>query len=159
LGTALTQLIDQINSEYAARQGDDFFKMTNKSAQALTRIGKPISDAKSYESLVDDLYFLFREGPGSRLKDVWPASFIEVNELRTDRRHDVDHGKASKVRSKRKKLSATFAKYAGSASPQTLPVERFPMVQAGLLAALEADLRNLLRDVQAGKMAGNVSDD
>jgi hypothetical protein len=157
LGTTVTQLIDQVNTEHAARCGDDFFKMTNKTAQALTRISKPVSDVKSYETLVDDLYFLFREGPGSRLKDVWPTSFSEVNDLRTDLRHDVDHGTSGKVRSKRKKLSATFAKYAGSASPQTLPVERFPMIQSGLLTALERDLRGILRDIQAGRLGGSTA--
>lgn len=156
-GSAVTELIGQVNAEFAGRYGDDLFKMTSKTAPALTRIGKPISDVKGYESFVDDLYFLFREGPGSRLKDAWPTSFVEVNELRTDLRHDVDHGEGSKVRSKRKKLSATFAKYAGAASPQTVDLERLPVLQSGLLAALETDLRGLLTDLQGGKFKPSSS--
>ena len=108
------------------------------------RIGKAVNDISSYEAMVDDLYFLFKESVGSRLDAVGiPASFADVNLLRTDIRHDVDHGPGAKVRAKRKKIGATFAKYAGRGTPDTVASEALVVAQAGLLTAIEADLKAL----------------
>ena len=71
----------------------------------------------------------------------------KINDLRTNLRHDLDHGSESKAAAKRKKVSATFRKYAGTSSPATLSPERFPIVQLGLLNALETDLQQLLLNV------------
>jgi hypothetical protein len=59
-------------------------------------------------------------------------------------KHDLDHGKASKASAKRKKVSATFGKYASATTPATVAPEHFAVVQANLLAALENDLRILI---------------
>ena len=74
-----------------------------------------------------------------------PPSFVDVNDLRANLQHDLNHGKASKAASKRRRVGATFRKYAGDGAPQTLAPERFPVVQATLLDALERDLRELLK--------------
>lgn len=135
--------IGRINTAYAHIHGEDLFKSTNKTTQALGRIGKPISDLPSYTAFIDDLYFLFRESVGQRLADRLPSSFADVNTLRTDLQHDVDHGEAKKVKAKQKKIGATFEKYSGVKSPQLLDQERFVLVQANLLSALDLDLLNL----------------
>ena len=108
------------------------------------RIRKPARGLDDYTSLIDDLYFLFRESVGSRLGGNWPASFADVNELRTDLRHDVDHGDAGKVRLKRRKIGKIFGKYAGDGTPDTIEPAKFPLVQSNILGAIEADLRGLL---------------
>ncbi len=144
LGSSITQLIDQINKAHAAKTGEDLFKPTNKTIQALLNIHKPAKDLNGYEALIDDLYFLFRESVGSRLNGAWPASFAHVNDLRTDLRHDVDHGDAGKIRSKRRRAGATFKLYAGSGTPDTIEPVKFSMIQCNILGAIDADLRNLL---------------
>ncbi|HYA18452.1 MAG TPA: hypothetical protein VEF06_13355, partial [Bryobacteraceae bacterium] len=126
------------------KNGEDLFKATNKTAQALVRIGKPIKNLDGYEALIDDLYFLFRESVGSRLNGKLPGSFVHINELRTDLRHDVDHGDKTKVRAKKRKAGATFAVYAGGGTPETIEPIKFPLIQANILGALEGDLRILL---------------
>lgn len=143
LGDSIAQLVGQINSKHAARIGEDLFKATNKTAQAFLRIRKAIKNVDTYKDLIDDLYFLFRESVGNRL-DTWPTSFAHVNELRTDVRHDVDHGTPSKVRAKRRRAGATFTTYAGSGTPGTLDPDKFVLIQANLLGAIEGDLRTLL---------------
>jgi hypothetical protein len=143
LGQNVAQLIPQINSAYSARNGVDLFKITNQTATTLSNLHKPINGLVGYEKMIDGLYFLLHEGPGSRLQHK-PESFLDVNALRTEIRHDVDHGKESDVAKKRKRNAKAFAKYAGSASPQTLSVDQFPMVQYGLLSAIDSDLRKLL---------------
>jgi hypothetical protein len=108
LGGSIADLIAQINRKYAAKNGEDLFKATNKAAQAMLRIRKPAKDFAEYKDFVDDLYFLFRESVGTRLEDPRPPSFIRVNDLRTDLRHGVDHGDVAKVRAKRRKAGSTL---------------------------------------------------
>lgn len=84
LGDSIGQLIDQLNKAHAAKTGEDLFKATNKTTQALLRIRKPAKDLADYESLIDELYFLFRESVGTRLNGTWPTSFAHVNDLRTE---------------------------------------------------------------------------
>ncbi len=145
LGDSVAKLVGQVNAAYAAKCGEDLIKMTNRTSQALIQLGKPLRDFSGYQTIIDDLYFLFHEGLGGRLDANKPASFSEVNVLRTSLRHDVDHGEDRKVRAKRKKGGEIFRKYAGIGTPETLSPERFPVVQANLLAAIQLDLRGLLK--------------
>lgn len=144
LGASIRDLVHAANKAYSAKHGEDLFKPTNNTAQALTRLGKPISDFDDYKKFMDDLYFLFRESVGQRLGTSWPNSFADVNTLRTELRHDVDHGDAGKVRAKKKKAGGTFTKYAGSGTAETLDPSRFVLAQANLLAAIEADLKAII---------------
>ena len=134
--------VSRLNSAYGAKHGEDLFKATNKTARAQINISRPINDLPSYTAFIDNLYFLFRESIGQRLATL-PQSFVDVNTLRTDLQHDVDHGEAGRVRIKRKKAGSTFERYSGVASPETLESSRFVLVQANLLAAIELDLNNL----------------
>ena len=147
LGDSLRVLVEAANQTYSSKHGNDLFKATNKTARALARLGKPAKALKGYGELVDDLYFLFRESMGQRLNTIPPLSFDDVNTLRTELRHDVDHGATKKIRSKRKKIGATFTKYAGSGTPETLEPSRFALVQGNLLAAIEADLKILIAGI------------
>ncbi|MGC9951891.1 MAG: hypothetical protein ABSF64_36570 [Bryobacteraceae bacterium] len=144
LGSSITQSVYQINQKFSAKNGEDLFKATNKTAQALVAIGKPIKTLEGYEALIDDLHFLFRESAGTRLGTNWPSAFVHVNDLRTDLRHDVDHGDAAKVRAKKRKAGTTFTQYAGGGTPDTVDPIKFSLIQVNLLGALEVDLRGLL---------------
>lgn len=142
LAESIAEHIGRINSGYTATHGEDLFKATNKTAQALLAIGKPVSGLNGYRVLVDHLYFLFRESIGPRLKNM-PESFVDVNTLRTDLQHDLDHGDKGKIKAKQKKIGETFLKYSGIKTPQLLDAERFVLVQANMLSAIELDLTNL----------------
>jgi hypothetical protein len=144
LADSVSELVSQVNKKHAVRTGEDLFKATNKTTQAFLRIRKPAVDLKAYGDIIDALYFLFRESAGARLDASWPTSFVHVNELRTDLRHDVDHGSPGKVRAKRRKAGKTFALYAGGGTPDTIEPVRFPLFQSNILGAIEGDLRGLL---------------
>jgi hypothetical protein len=150
----LGKQIHQINSAYSAIHGDDLFKSTNRTTNALMRLKTPASDLDSYTRLIEDLYFIFRESIGQRLATL-PVSFVDVNTLRTERQHDVDHGNATAVRSKRKKAGATFAKYSGAKTPEILDDNFFPLTQAKLLAALSADLAGVAIPPLSSKNGGS----
>ena len=88
-GERIVRLITTINEAYSAQHGEDLFKPTNRTAMTLTRLGKRIGTLNEYQQLLDDLYFLFRESVGQRLAADVPPSFADVNQLRTDMKHDV----------------------------------------------------------------------
>ena len=138
IGSAVTGL----NHLYSAINGKDLIKMTNRTTEALLRLGTPISDLEAYKQFIDDLFFLFDEGPGSRLQEK-PQSFADIKQLRTDLRHDLDHGKPGKAAKKRKSIGAVFFQYAGSPSPQTVAPERFPAIQGSILRNVSSDLEDL----------------
>ena len=100
--TSIRNLIAECNDHYAATNGNDLFKATNKTANALASLGTPINSLEDYKELVEHLYFILWEGPGQRISTP-PSSFVDVNDLRTMIQHDVDHGKGTKVAAKRKR--------------------------------------------------------
>ena len=144
LGSSITELVGQVNRRHAAKTGEDLFKATNKTTQAFLRMQKPVKSLSAYKDFIDDLYFLFRESAGTRLDNDRPTSFAHMNELRTDLRHDVDHGDAGKVRAKRRKAGTTFAIYAGVGTPDTVEPAKFALIQSNIMGAIEGDLRVLL---------------
>lgn len=143
---SIRELIEQCNDLYSAKHGQDLFKPTNRTSNALVDIGSPIRSFDDYKNLIDQLYFVFREGCGGRIATP-PSSFADINDLRTMLKHDVDHGKQSKIRTKRKGLSATFSKYAGVGSPLSVHPRVFSLVQSNILIAVQSDLESLSRSL------------
>jgi hypothetical protein len=147
LPESVRDLIGSINERYAAQHGHDLFKPTNKTMTALSAISKPIRSLDDYKAFVEHLYFVFREGVGQRLDGGLPASFSDVNDLRTMLQHDIDHGKAGKVAKKRKDLAEVFKRYSGCASPDAVNPSLFPLVQVNVLGALRDDLTALAKSL------------
>ena len=139
----IVTLVGQLNEKHSAQHGKDLFKATNRTVQAQANLDRPINDFDDYKSFIDDLYFLFHESVGSRLAGRVPQSFQDVNTLRTDLQHDVDHGKKTKAKTKKMHIGQIFRKYAGAPSPSGLAPERFVLVKANLLGALRNDLQQL----------------
>ena len=142
LGVTIGSMITRLNDDYEPTHGKDLFKMTNRTLPALLRLGEPIADLDGYRQLIDDLYFLLYEGSGTRL-DAKPEVFRDVQLLRTDLAHDVDHGSQSEVARKRRNIGTVFAKYAGSPSPRTVAPEQLAAIQGRILAAVLAALEDL----------------
>jgi len=144
LGEAIGAQISRLNAAYSADHGKDLFKATNKTVPAQLNLGKPVKDLAAYKKLISDLYFIFRESVGPRLDNITPASFADVNVLRTDLQHDTDHGDKKKIKKKKMQVGSIFKKYSGEVSPDVLDPSRFVIMQANLLSALELDLKNLV---------------
>lgn len=141
--TEIATSIKIANDAHASKHGEDLFKMTNKTVAAISSLGKTVKDYDGYKELIEELYFLFYEGPGERMKGREPQTFKDIKILRTDLQHDVDHGKKAKVRKKRVGTGKTFQKYAGETSPSTFAPEKFIIVQANLLESIKKDLLRL----------------
>lgn len=146
LAKSIRDLISDANDIYAGQHEKDLFKPTNKSIKALTsKLSAPVQDHDTYRGFVENLYFIFRESIGARLDGKLPASFVDVNNLRTLNEHDVDHGKPGKIAKKKKELADTFERYAGERTPSAVDPTKFIIIQSNILAALENDLRLLLK--------------
>ena len=146
LAASVRELITHANELYSASYGKDLFKPTNMTIRALTsELSKKAHDLDGYKALIKNLYFIFRESLGNRFEEDLPEAFVDVNSLRTLNEHDVDHGKTSKVVKKKKELAASFEKYSGEKSPSTVDPSKFIVIQVNLLAALEHDLRLLVK--------------
>lgn len=135
--------ITAINTAYSAKHGIDLFKPTNKTVTAQVDIGEAIKSYEDYKRLLQNLYFLLWEGPGSKLPDK-PESFKDVNALRTEEEHDIDHGNTSSVKSKKLKHGGVFKKYSGLTSPSVAAPTQFPLLQLALLRAIRSDMQTLL---------------
>lgn len=143
LGKDIRKTISLLNDAHAADHGSDLFKSTNKTVVALTAISEPIASYGEYKILIEHLYFLFWEGPGSKLA-TRPQSFMDINALRTELEHDTDHGKAQDVVKKKQKHGQVFQKYAGATSPSVASPARFPVMQLRILNQVSAELQVLL---------------
>jgi hypothetical protein len=143
LGKDIRRTITLLNDAHSGTHGEDLFKSTNKTAAAQNALSEPIRSYTDYKLLMEHLYFLFWEGPGSRLPSK-PQSFADINALRTELEHDTDHGKTRDVSRKKLKHGQTFMKYAGSTSPAVASPARFPVLQLKLLDAIRTDLQNLI---------------
>jgi len=132
---AIRKLIYAANQKYAAVHGEDLFKATNETTDALLRLRAPITDAQSYGLLIDALYKLIYEGSGncSRLSSPPPDFSMDVKHLRTGIRHDVDHGDTKKSAAKRKLIGSVLEKYSAKKSPEECTAEDFAVIQIKLL--------------------------
>lgn len=146
LAASIRELISTSNEIYSGHHGKDLFKSTNKTISALaSEISRNVENLGDYKSFIENLYFIFRESTGTRLEGNMPGSFVDVKNLRTLNEHDVDHGEACKVAKKKKALAATFEKYSGEKAPSAIEPTKFIIVQSNILAALENDLRLLVK--------------
>ncbi|MFA5841775.1 MAG: DUF262 domain-containing protein [Candidatus Paceibacterota bacterium] len=143
LSDSIANLVSKANDAYSAEHGENLFKTTNKTAPALKKIGIPITDYSSYKTLVEELYFVFWEGPGQRLSTK-PNVFVDINMLRTGLLHDTEHGKTKDVKKKKTTIGATFSKYASTATPSTLAPEQFTAVQSKLLSEVERAISKII---------------
>ena len=135
-----------INEHFNAKTGIDFFKTSTKTFKAANNLENPIKSYDDYKSFISDLYFLFWEGPSSKLTFTTPTSFKEINCLRTELQHDLDHGKPSKSSKKKKEAGQVFNKYSGFVNPKTIEPEMFQVFQLNILQQLNIDLNKILKN-------------
>lgn len=145
LQEASRTLVYEVNRTYSATAGEDLFKMTTKSSNAIYTLGVACRDIAAYGDFVDALYFLVYEGSGScnRLPSPPPDFAMDVKFLRADIRHDLDHGAEKDVAKKITRNTAVFQKYSGKKTPEECGPDEFLSVQLRVLQALVKFLTSL----------------
>lgn len=140
-------LVYEVNRTYSATEGEDLFKMTTKSSNAIHTLSVPCRDITAYGEFVDALYFLVYEGSGNckRLPSPPPDFAMDVKFLRADVRHDLDHGSEKDVAKKVTRNAAVFQKYSGKKTPEECGPDEFMTIQLRILQALAQFLTSLKR--------------
>ncbi len=141
------ELIFGINKSYAAKNGEDLFKVTNKTLSALLAIGNGVRSSGEFKEFIENLYFVFWEGPANRLESI-PEVFSHIKAMRTAFEHDLDHGEPRKAAKKKKKIGEIFYSYTGSHSVEALDPSSFSLAQVNLLAAIKAELINIYKSLR-----------
>jgi hypothetical protein len=148
VAAAIREEVYRVNRGYAAKHGEDLFKMTTESATALaTTIARPCRVPEQYGMFIDGLYFLIYEGSGAckRLPSPAPDFAMDVKFLRTDVRHDVDHGSESEVAKKRVRAAQIIEKYMGKKTIEECGPEELLSGQFRILRTMLAFLNGLGR--------------
>lgn len=95
----IVEKIYHINEVQLSQKGEELFKPTNKTLLAASCISSSLSiDKDTFGKVIDGLYMLIYEGSGSakRILDILDdqdcSTLWDIKLLRTDFRHDIDHG-------------------------------------------------------------------
>ncbi len=142
----IQNLVYECNEIYRASNGENLITQTNKVTRTLINLGKPISDPSSYGDFIDGLYKTFYEGSksGSRLGSKRSEIIKDINILRMALRHDLNHGKQSKIRAKERKIGDTIKKYSGKSNIGLLDENGLKAMQLKILDSV----RNMLENVR-----------
>lgn len=126
-GKGLVERIVNINETCLRKNREPIFKCTDTTMMATATLSGTVCNSKSsFGDLVDGLYFIFYENlehikeivtdPTVRKEDVYQCIF-RVKHIRTDYRHDNDHGKESKIKKKIKDIGESYSYYTGKFAP------------------------------------------
>ena len=142
---AVRQLVYEVNTQHAARDGGDCLKMTTKSSKALDDLGRTFGDVEAFGDFVDASYFLIYEGSGNgkRLSEPMPILVEEIKCLRADIRHDLDHGRESAAAKKHLRHADVMQKYTGKRTREECGPEEFMSGQLRILREMASSLTNL----------------
>jgi len=147
LAQEVKELIYIINQTHAARHGDDLFKVTNKTLSSVSALNGEVKTPVEFKNFIENLYFIFWEGPGDRLGDR-PEVFEHIKAMRTAFEHDLDHGDPRKAIKKKKRIGDIFYSYAGIHSVESLDPGSFSFAQVNILTSVKATLINISKSLR-----------
>lgn len=123
-GRNIIYKIGYINDLYMSDGKEPMFKTTNKSLMATNHLSADFAiDSDTFGSIVDSLYILIYEGSGDAkrvrgiLSDEECATLWNIKSLRTDFRHDIEHGEKSKYLKKKCEIAETYQQICGKKKP------------------------------------------
>ncbi len=142
-------LITQINKSYSVKNNEDLFKMTTEALKCVRIISTPVASKEDFSKFIDSIYKLIYEGSGS-LKRI-PDKFIEdesilfnIKHLRTEFRHDIEHGSESDIKKKKKMIASIFQKYIGANTFNEVDEAKLILFQKQVLE----NIKNLLDKIK-----------
>lgn len=130
---------DQVTGLSVTKQGEPIFKATRRTEMILM---KPVvvRDESSFGKWVVNMCELVHESAGgksTRLPEVKSTEAVviaELNRIRSDFTHDLDHGKAKDIAEKQKELGVIYRKYLGRFTPSD--EQDWMEIQRGIYIAL-----------------------
>jgi len=141
-------LISEINIISKTNNGQEVFKLTDNFLKSAAIISQ-IADTKSkFESFIDALYKIIYESTGNlkRIpKELFndDAVYFDIKHIRSDLYHDIEHGKASKIKRKQEIISNVYYKYLEKKSFAEITNEELLSFQIDLLSEIIDELGRL----------------
>lgn len=145
-------------NETCKKQGmDEVFRATSET-EVVAAEPKEVTDAESFGGFIDDMYmFVYESAGGMNLRI--PPEFLkpdsvvfDIKHLRTDVRHDTEHGDESEIRKKEARMGEAYLRYIGKRLPQD---ERdWLKLQAGIYDALQKLMSDLLASFSGSQTSG-----
>ena len=123
-GKNLVTKIQYIN-ELRVAQGEEYvFKPTNKMFTASSCLTTSLAvDQSTFGNVIDSLYMLIYEGSGYAkrilgvLTDEESTTLWDIKKLRTDFRHDIEHGTEKDIQKKEREIGNAYKTLCGKARP------------------------------------------
>ena len=123
-GKNIVSKIQYINELRMAKGKDYMFKPTNKTYTVVSCLMSSFAtDQYTFGNVMDSLYMLIYEGSGSAkrvlevLTDKECSPLWDIKFLRTDCRHDVEHGSESDIKNKKRKIGEAYKTICGKLRP------------------------------------------
>ena len=123
-GKDIAAKIEYINDCYLANGKKELFTPTNKTFKAISCLSTAFSvDDSTFGNVIDSLYMLLYEGSGEAkrvlevLSDSECAPLWNIKHIRTDFRHDIEHGEEKKYMKKMQLIGAAYKDICGKNKP------------------------------------------
>lgn len=123
-GKNIASKLQYINDLRTAAGEEPMFKPTNKTYTAIPCLTSSFSvDQNTFGNVIDSLYMLIYEGSGNAkrilevLNDTECSPLWDVKHLRTDCRHDVEHGSDNDIKKKKNNIGKAYKTICGNLKP------------------------------------------
>ena len=145
--------ITECNKIFSSKNGEDLFKITNEVFRNAQTLDNPIKSADDFGNFIDALYKIIYEGSGNleripqNFKEKEDFIGFEIKHIRTDLRHDYEHGKEKYIEKKKKIISEIYKKYTGKVAISSFSKSSFNKIQLSLLQNILLflnEMKNLL---------------
>ena len=156
-GKRLINKIVDINNMCLRKGREVIFKYTGGTMNAAATMGGTVCSSKGdFGEIVDGLYMLFYENiehikklvtdDAVRNEEVYQCIF-RVKDMRTDFRHDYEHGSASEIKKKIRDIGESYSYYVGT--PVLTSRDEFLQTQNGLYDDFDVLANHLLSVVKS----------
>ena len=123
-GKNIALKLQHINELKMAMGEEPMFKPTNKMYTAISCLTSSFCvDQSTFGNVIDSLYMLIYEGSGDAkrilqvLSDVECAPLWDIKHLRTDCRHDIEHGSEAEIKKKKRNIGKAYQTICGKLKP------------------------------------------
>lgn len=123
-GKEIVTKIEYINDLYLTKGKKELFTPTNKTFKAVSCLSSAFSvDELTFGTIIDSLYMLLYEGSGEakRIREVLNDSecnpLWNIKHIRTDFRHDIEHGDEKQYLKKKQLIGAAYKDICGKNKP------------------------------------------
>jgi len=148
LSDDIFESIGEINAICVSKSSGDMFKVTNKAFKRISDVEKAVVTKEDFGDFVDALYEIVYEGSGSlnripeKFKNEDSILFV-IKFIRTDIRHDLEHGDQKEVARKKQRLVGIYQSYTNKTSLDSLRENELRQLQIKMLRNLSSFLVEL----------------